>query len=88
LPCAASVFAVLAFIAVRCSQILPCGLSLPCVLLAAHGNDFFAVRRLTALIGCTAAPNFPVVFLVAYEVRKKRIIYQNDRGKKTTSKLG
>jgi hypothetical protein len=31
------------------------------MLLAAHGKDVFAVQRLTAMIGCTAAPVFPVV---------------------------
>jgi hypothetical protein len=36
-------------------------MSLPCVLLAPHGKDFFAVQRLTAMIACTAAAIFPVV---------------------------
>jgi hypothetical protein len=34
---------------------------LPCVPLAAHGKEVFAVRCLTAMIGRTAAPDFPVV---------------------------
>jgi hypothetical protein len=36
-------------------------LSLPCVLLALHGKDIFAVQRLTAMIACTATAIFPVV---------------------------
>jgi hypothetical protein len=52
---------VLGFFAVRCSHTLPCILALPCGLLAAHGKEIFAVQHLTAKIGCTAAPDFPVV---------------------------
>jgi hypothetical protein len=54
-------FAVQGFVVVRYFQTLPCGVSLPCVLLAAHGKDVFAVQRRTAMIGCTAMPFFPVV---------------------------
>jgi hypothetical protein len=35
---------------------------LPCALLATHGKEIFAVQQLTAKLGCTAAPDFPVVY--------------------------
>jgi hypothetical protein len=43
LPCAAS-----DEYAVRCSKSVSCYFSLPCGLLAAHGNDVFAVQHRTA----------------------------------------
>jgi hypothetical protein len=58
LSCATAEYAVLFFIAVRRSKSLPCYLCLPCVLFAAYGKDFFAVRRLTAMIACTATDIF------------------------------
>jgi hypothetical protein len=64
LSCAAADFAVHGFFAVRSSHTLPCGSSLPCVLLSTHGKDFFAVQRRTAMFGCTAMPFFPVVLVL------------------------
>jgi hypothetical protein len=61
LPCGAADFAVHRLFAVRRSKTLPCFSSLPCVQLAAHGKDFFAVQHLTAMMCCTATPVFPVV---------------------------
>jgi hypothetical protein len=37
-------------------------MSLPCILLAPHGKDFFAVQRLTVMIAWMAAAIFPVVY--------------------------
>jgi hypothetical protein len=37
---------------------------LPCALLATHGKEIFAVQQLTAKLGCTAAPDFPVVMSI------------------------
>jgi hypothetical protein len=54
-------FAVRGFFAVRFVQILPCKLSLPCVLLGAHDKEVFVVHGRTAMICCMAAHVFPVV---------------------------
>jgi hypothetical protein len=48
---------------------------LPCGLLAAHGKEIFAVQQLTAKIGCTAAPDFPVVFVYSFCVHTSAVIW-------------
>jgi hypothetical protein len=61
LPWGTSNFAVRRYFAMRHHETLTWFNSLPCVPLASHGKEVFAVQCLTAMIGCTAAPDFPVV---------------------------
>jgi hypothetical protein len=65
--------------AVLCNFAVHHPVTLSCVLLAANGKQVFAVLCLTAMIGCTAAPDFPVVYAIMhlYAITcKKNIVLQ------------
>jgi hypothetical protein len=59
------------FIAVRCSQTLPCEVPLSCALLAAHGKE--------AMIGYTVMRFYPVVTCMEYTINllenSKKLIF-------------
>jgi hypothetical protein len=84
LPCGTGEFAVHMNFAVRPALTLPCVYCLPWVPLLAHCEDVFAVRCLTAMIGRTAAPVFPVLCLT----RRVTHIYVQTKSKSRFVKHG